>query len=493
LKNIPVVGPSFYYSEGSGIGDVSAWCNYGNDHPYLNGADIVGDWWEPGLNHGTFDGYSMDQRLMYPSPMQFQFTETGKQADATGGASDGSPSSQAKKILICYLEGLRLGVARVFIYDLVEGSGLSLIDANGTPRPSFYAVKNMISLFSEKGQNTFATHDYGITITGAPSSVHHVVLEKSNGTWYVVLWNDVKTWNMSWDVPPNTEKNNPPVSVTVNFGRTVPTVKTYQPLTGASALNTYSNIASQSFDVPDHPLIIECSAGALPARTAYNGPHKIPGRTEAEDYDNGGEGVAYHDSDAVNNGGQYRNGGVDVNTTGDPQGGGYVVGWTDVGEWLEYTIDSVKADKYDINMRCGSGMDGAQVRVKLDGATLGTITVPNLGNWSDKQTVTIAGVTLTAGTNKILRLEITGSGADINWIEFAKATATGAGLAGRHVMAGKPEMVEILSLDGRVVARRSLNDRDRMDLGSVGLSAGIYFIRRNGQTVSDRQMIIVNK
>jgi hypothetical protein len=294
----------------------------------------------------------------------------------------------------------------------------------------------------------------------------------------------------------NTEINNADVSVTVNFGQTIATVKTYTPATGSNGtnvLNTYSNISQQTFGVPDHPLIIECSASTPPARTAYNGPHKIPGRTEVEDYDNGGEGVACHDSDAVNSGGAYRTDGVDVKTTGDAQGGGFDVGWTEVGEWLEYTIDSVKADKYDINLRCGSGMDGAQVRVKLDGATLGTITVPNLGNWYDKQTVTIGGVTLTAGTKKVLRLEIVGAGADVNWIEFVKVTATGAGFAGRHVAAGKTEMVEIVSIDGRVVAKQSVNDRNQLDMGPMELGKGVYLVRHAGKALPDRQLIIVSK
>jgi hypothetical protein len=44
-----------------------------------------------------------------------------------------------------------------------------------------------------------------------------------------------------------------------------------------------------------------------------------------------------------------------------------------------------------------------------------------------------------------------------------------------------------------VVARQSLNDRNRMDVGSMASGAGIYFIRRHGQTDFYRQMIIVNK
>jgi hypothetical protein len=248
-----------------------------------------------------------------------------------------------------------------------------------------------------------------------------------------------------------------------------------------------TNTAPFSLNNIGKSTIIPCPVG----RTAYNAPHKIPGRIEAEDYDNGGEGVAYHDADAVNNGGQYRQDGVDVKTTGDAQGGGYDVGWTNTDEWLEYTIDSVKADKYDINLRCGSAVAGAQVRVKLDGATLGTITVPNLGNWNDKQAVTIAGVTLTAGTMKMLRIEITGGGADINWIEFAKTTATGAGFAWHHVTAGKTEMVEILSLDGRVVARIP-GANSMFSAQKPGIAArGVYCIQQHGRTPSTKRMMVV--
>jgi hypothetical protein len=255
---------------------------------------------------------------------------------------------------------------------------------------------------------------------------------------------------------------------------------------------TVSGQTSVTIDnLPAEETIMFLAAGGTPGRSTYNGPHKIPGRTEAEDYDNGGEGVAYHDSDAVNNGGAYRTDGVDVKTTGDAQGGGYDVGWTETGEWMEYTIDSIKADKYDIRLRVGSAITGAQVRVKLDGAALGTISVPNLGNWNDKQIVAISGVTLAAGTNKILRLEIAGSGADINWIEVVKAATTGAGFAGRQALAGKAQMVEIISLDGRVVARGPVNLLSRTD--GMPLGKGIYIVQHKGNNLTIRQSIIMGR
>ncbi|NIW30119.1 MAG: xylosidase, partial [Actinobacteria bacterium] len=61
----------------------------------------------------------------------------------------------------------------------------------------------------------------------------------------------------------------------------------------------------------------------------------MPGTIEAEDYDLGGQDVAYNDADANNNGGAYRPvEGVDLEATTDA-GFGFNVGWTVPGEWIE--------------------------------------------------------------------------------------------------------------------------------------------------------------
>ncbi|KPV49238.1 hypothetical protein SE17_33765, partial [Kouleothrix aurantiaca] len=81
-------------------------------------------------------------------------------------------------------------------------------------------------------------------------------------------------------------------------------------------------------------------------QTPYGGTARaIPGTIQAEDFDNGGEAVAYHDLDTANNGGQYRTTGVDVETTSDT-GGGYDVGWMRTGEWIEYTVNVGTAGTY---------------------------------------------------------------------------------------------------------------------------------------------------
>nr|MBA2301465.1 hypothetical protein [Acidobacteriota bacterium] len=63
----------------------------------------------------------------------------------------------------------------------------------------------------------------------------------------------------------------------------------------------------------------------------------LPGIIEAENFDNGGSGVAYVDTGGGNSGEQYRATDVDIERSSDADGG-YNVGWVEGGEWLQYTV-----------------------------------------------------------------------------------------------------------------------------------------------------------
>ncbi len=53
-----------------------------------------------------------------------------------------------------------------------------------------------------------------------------------------------------------------------------------------------------------------------PTSTPFGGtPWSIPGTIQAEDFDDGGEGLAYLDTSAGNTGGQYRSTDVDIEAT----------------------------------------------------------------------------------------------------------------------------------------------------------------------------------
>ncbi len=126
-------------------------------------------------------------------------------------------------------------------------------------------------------------------------------------------------------------------------------------------------------------------------------PQRIPGRVECAAYDDGGEGIAYHDSDAVNHGsgqlnppdGSYLNEfriheGVDISYTKFPTAAGkeaidnstynvvtppkdqLYVGWTEPGEWFNVTVDVASAGKYTADLLYTSNRGGS-ISIEVDG------------------------------------------------------------------------------------------------------------------------------
>jgi hypothetical protein len=161
----------------------------------------------------------------------------------------------------------------------------------------------------------------------------------------------------------------------------------------------------------------------------YGGtPAAIPGVVQAENFDTGGEGVAYHDTDGSNNGGQYRPAdGVDIEWTGDA-GGGYDVGWTHAGEWLKYTIAVPTAGAYTLDARVADVGAGATFHVEFNGVdATGPLSVPNTGAWQSYQDVVADGIPLAAGTYT-MKVSIdanaaSGFAGNFNWFKLTPAVA----------------------------------------------------------------------
>jgi hypothetical protein len=155
----------------------------------------------------------------------------------------------------------------------------------------------------------------------------------------------------------------------------------------------------------------------------HGSPSAIPGKIEAEDFDTGGEGVAYHDNDTGNNGNQYRTlEGVDIENCTDA-GGGYNTGWTNPGEWLEYTVAVAAAGQYTIEARVASNSSGGNFHIEFDGVDkTGNIAVPITGGWQNWTTVS-ATVTLSAGTH-IMRFVSGTSGYNVNYFNITANMVT---------------------------------------------------------------------
>jgi hypothetical protein len=143
---------------------------------------------------------------------------------------------------------------------------------------------------------------------------------------------------------------------------------------------------------------------------------------QAENYDRGGQGVAYNDSEPENLGGEYRTDGVDI--TGSAADG-YKIGWTTSGEWLEYTVHVDSAGEYLWRVRVSAGGDGSSFRLLMDGVDIsGIVTVPNTGSWDEYTEVSGTTPALTPGP-KVLRLSVEGAYFNMDWMQFSKESLVG--------------------------------------------------------------------
>lgn len=116
----------------------------------------------------------------------------------------------------------------------------------------------------------------------------------------------------------------------------------------------------------------------------------IPGKIECEKFDVGGEGIAYHDADKINNGsgklnpndGTFLNTfrileGVDISYTksGGTDDNPYnkvqplmkqlYVGWTEPGEWIKYSVDVKKEGFYEGSLMYTANVDG-KIAIDVD-------------------------------------------------------------------------------------------------------------------------------
>lgn len=163
--------------------------------------------------------------------------------------------------------------------------------------------------------------------------------------------------------------------------------------------------------------------------TPFGGtPHAMPGRIEAEHYDLGGEGRAYHDTEAANIGLAFRpNEGVDL----EASAGGHNVYWIVAGEWLEYTFAVSEAGEYDFSPYVATVPGFGSFRLFVDNVDIsGRRRVTSTGGWQFWEPITTERVPLEAGTH-ILRIEFdsdtdkTGWLMSLNYIDIRRSVEVG--------------------------------------------------------------------
>lgn len=222
-------------------------------------------------------------------------------------------------------------------------------------------------------------------------------------------------------------------------------------------------------------------------RAPYKGIIAIPGTVEAENYDKGGQNVAYYDNDVENQGGAYREDQVDIKAAGS----GFVVGYTMVGEWLEYTVNVASAGLYTFKATVSSGSDGSSFRLFMDGKAISdTVNVANGGDWDTYSTITGNTTALSKGSH-VLRIAITGNYVDIDKIEFTEGPTIIQNDMKMNVTQGV-QSFKIYNVKGTYLQSyqaSSVSDL-KAQMQTSNMTNGIYLVQSNS---SNKFLINLNK
>jgi hypothetical protein len=227
----------------------------------------------------------------------------------------------------------------------------------------------------------------------------------------------------------------------------------------------------------------------------------FPALVQAEDYDEGGQGVSYSDKDIANQGNAYREDGVDVvglecTDSAATQGcKGYAVGYTQAGEWMEYSVNVPADAKYFVKANVATASETSSFMLLVDNeAVTDTVVVPKTDTtWDVYKEIDVGTVELKQGEH-VIRLLITGDYLNIDWIQFADSanqTLPPTQLVEKVRLEVSPETAyDVFGLTGKYLGRVELRGESvRNALVREGFAQGIYLVRSVGHAKALRVQV----
>ena len=256
-------------------GNQSAYADYANTHSYFGtGNNPDGNNW---ANHLI----SLAQDVTPGKPTIT--TEAGYFTEP-GNANGVDQLVQAKYLLDLLFEQAQAGVKLTYLWELVDNFAdpnntdsedhFGLFNADYTPKIAAVALHNLMQIFQDPGTGGVQPGTLNYTLTGMPSTANRSLYEKSDGTFMLVLWNDVRLSGPTTQ----TEINVAPVTVTLTLTQPFTRITIYDPLTGTTAIQEFDHASTVQIAVPDHPVIVELSqvaAPAMPTRPTSPAPNQV--------------------------------------------------------------------------------------------------------------------------------------------------------------------------------------------------------------------------
>ena len=276
--HVAVIGPSICcnYSDQKALGDLSAYLDYGNMHDYppfgvLNPGSIF-------YTGAYVIDYQRKVQAAVSGSKPMMSTETGWGTKGTEPANEVDALTQQKYVLRGFLEHRLHGVVRVFDFLFIddpaagpayESYGLVAVSRSATlqPKPSYLALKSLIAALADEGSSGAPT-GLSFSISGEAASVDHLLLQRSDGSFDLLVWLELPGWDKKRDRP----IVHPPQKVLINLSTPVASASLSQFDQAGSGILRRSTLSVNGdkidLDVTDLPEIFHLVPTGKPATAA---------------------------------------------------------------------------------------------------------------------------------------------------------------------------------------------------------------------------------
>jgi hypothetical protein len=203
LRHIPVLGPSYWGPSGRPAGDLSDVMDYGNIHPYPGGRNPETP------KEGSLDVYSKGAQFNCGTKPVVA-TETGYHSALESTRAHPPISEQliARYLPRLALFSLMKGVKRSYIYEFVDThdrglsdqeSNFGLIRYNGERKPAYFALKNLVAIFSDPGRPVRLA-PLSISTQSDIQNLFWMMFQKSDGQYLLAVWIGKNGWDATQKV-----------------------------------------------------------------------------------------------------------------------------------------------------------------------------------------------------------------------------------------------------------------------------------------------------
>ncbi|MGE4567661.1 MAG: hypothetical protein AB7C90_00570 [Bacteroidales bacterium] len=203
-QSLPVVVSSLanIRSNPGKLGNLEPWLDFGNMHPYAAGQPPSRHW-----GWGLTMQAAIDSARLVSGNKPLLVTECGYHNKENNpnhpGVSELAAAIYHPRLIFVYFNQ---GIVRSYKYEFLDlkpdigytdmECHFGLIRADGSPKPSFFSIKNTLAILNDT-DTEFTPEPLFFSLESSQPDLHYTLLQKSDGSHWLVLFREVSVYDLA--------------------------------------------------------------------------------------------------------------------------------------------------------------------------------------------------------------------------------------------------------------------------------------------------------